>query len=152
MADRLNIQIGLSGVAEVQRQLADVSEAGQKAFNDISNAAEQVGGFDKLKPEEIAKRLADAGNLTVDEIKKIQDAINTLSFEDTTKSIAQLGTTSQQAFEAAAAAAQKFGASQTDLQKVEGIIGGLAARARDTHISFQELAQNYDRARSAAGG
>ena len=50
------------------------------------------------------------------------------NFQEATQSIAALGRTPQEALNAAAEAAKKFGASAQDLQKVESVINSLAAR------------------------
>src|SRR5262245_44431608 len=152
MASKLSIQIDLQGAEEVQRALGDIGEAGQKAFEDITKAAEDVGGFAQLKPEEVTKRLEDMGTLSVEQIQKIQDAVNKLSFDEATRSIESLGSTAQDALGAAAQAAQKFGASTQDLAKVESIINSLAARSRQSSTSFQDLAKNYDAARNSVVG
>jgi hypothetical protein len=71
-------------------------------------------------------------------------------FTAATSSIAKLGNTAEEAFAGAAAAAQKFSASTAELGKVEGVIRALNSRARDSSVSFAELAKNYDAARASA--
>lgn len=71
-------------------------------------------------------------------------------FATATKSIAALGNTAAEALSSAAAAAQKFGASAAELQKVEGVIRALGARAKDSTVAFSQLAAAYDNARSGA--
>jgi hypothetical protein len=149
VAEKLSILIDLKGAEEITRQLDDIGEAGQKAFADITKAAEEAGGFSKLDPEKVTKGLESLGDVGAESIKKIQTAVSQLSFEEATRSIAALGATSKEALEGAAAAAQKFGASQQQFQSIEGIIKSLAARSRDSSISFKDLAQNYDKARSS---
>src|SRR5215813_6180639 len=106
--------------------------------------------------EQVQTQLAgigDAGQKAFADISKAAGQANTaISFEEATKSIAALGATSKQAFEAAAAAAQKFGASASQIAQVETVIRSLATRARDSSTSFQVLAQNYDKARSSITG
>jgi hypothetical protein len=75
MAEKLSIQIALEGGDQIAKQLADIGEAGQKAFADIAKSAEQAGGFKELKPEEVTQKLKDMGVTGVDSIKKIQDAV-----------------------------------------------------------------------------
>ena len=116
MVEKLSIQIDLEGAEQVQGDLENIGKTGQKAFADISKAAETAN--------------------------------TSLSFEEATKSIAALGKTAKEAFEGAAAAAQKFGASQQQIAQVEGVIRSLAARARDSSVSFEQLARNFDAARA----
>jgi hypothetical protein len=75
MVEKISVQIALEGGEEIERQLADIGEAGQKAFADISKSAEQVGGFKNLKPEEVTQKLKDMGVTGVDAIEKIQKAV-----------------------------------------------------------------------------
>jgi hypothetical protein len=75
MAQSIAIQIALEGGAEIERQLANIGDAGTKAFNDISKAAEQAGGFKQLKPEEVTAKLQEMGVTGADAIKKIQTAV-----------------------------------------------------------------------------
>jgi len=75
MAEKLSIQIALEGGDEIQKQLADIGEAGQKAFLDIAKSAEKAGGFKNLKPEEVTKKLKDMGVVGVDALNKIQNAV-----------------------------------------------------------------------------
>ena len=99
MVEKISVQIALEGGAEVQRQLADIGEAGQKAFADISQSAEQVGGFKNLKPEEVTKKLEDMG-VKGEEVTKILQAVSTavkferavLGVEALEKGFAALGT------------------------------------------------------------
>jgi len=109
MAEKLRIEIDLEGAEQVERELAGIGKAGEKAFADIAKAAD---------------------------------------FEQATKSISALGKTAQEALDGAAEAAKKFGASTQQFGQVESTIRALGARSRDSSKSFQELAQNYDRART----
>ena len=72
---KISVEIALAGGAEIEKQLADIGDAGQKAFVQISQAAEQAGGFNNLKPEEVTKKLQDMGVTGVDALKKIQAAV-----------------------------------------------------------------------------
>src|SRR5215475_13313388 len=109
MAEKLRIEIDLEGAEQVERELAGIGKAGEKAFADIAKAAD---------------------------------------FKQATKSISALGKTAQEALDGAAEAAKKFGASTQQFGQVESTIRALGARSRDSSKSFQELAQNYDRART----
>jgi hypothetical protein len=75
MAQSLSISIALAGGDLVAKQLADIGEAGQKAFADISKSAEQVGGFKGLDPTAVTQKLKELGVTGVDEINKIQAAV-----------------------------------------------------------------------------
>jgi hypothetical protein len=75
MAEKLSILIALEGGDEIAKQLADIGEAGQKAFADIGKSAEQAGGFKNIKPEEVTQKLKDMGVTGVDAINKIQKAV-----------------------------------------------------------------------------
>lgn len=75
MAQKLSVTIALEGGKELERQLADIGKAGQQAFLDISKAAEQVGGFKNIKPEEVTQKLQQMGVTGVEALKKIQDAV-----------------------------------------------------------------------------
>jgi uncharacterized membrane-anchored protein YhcB (DUF1043 family) len=74
------------------------------------------------------------------------------SFASTTASISRLGKTADQAFATATVAAKQFGASVTDLNKVQGTIQNLADQAQASGISFSKMARNFDSARGAIGG
>jgi hypothetical protein len=75
MVEKISVQIALEGTEEIKRQLAGVSEAGQKAFADISAAAAKTGGFDKLDPTLVAQKLSEFGVTTAAEINKITAAL-----------------------------------------------------------------------------
>jgi hypothetical protein len=75
MAQSIAITIALEGGAEIQRQLADIGEAGQKAFEQISKSAEQAGGFKNLDTDTVTEKLKQFGVTGADSIKKIQDAV-----------------------------------------------------------------------------
>jgi hypothetical protein len=75
MAEKLSIQIALEGGDQIAKQLADIGEAGQKAFADIAKSAEQAGGFKQIKPEEVTAKLQEMGVTGVDAIDKIQRAV-----------------------------------------------------------------------------
>ena len=61
MAEKLSVQIALEGGKEVEAQLEGIGKAGQKAFADISAAAEKAGGFDKLDPGQASKSMEKFG-------------------------------------------------------------------------------------------
>lgn len=75
MAEKISIEIGLEGGAEIARQLEDIGQAGQKAFADIAKAAEGAGGFNQLKPEEVTTKLQEMGVTGAESINKIQNAV-----------------------------------------------------------------------------
>jgi hypothetical protein len=75
MAQKLSVTIALDGADEIERQLKDIGDAGKKAFADIGKEAEKVGGFSKLKPDEVTTKLKQLGITGVESINKIQDAV-----------------------------------------------------------------------------
>src|SRR5262245_52389493 len=77
MAEKISIQIALEGGQAVQRQLADIGDAGQQAFNQIAQSAEQVGGFKNLKPELVTAKLKGMGIEGTAAFGKIQKAVST---------------------------------------------------------------------------
>jgi hypothetical protein len=77
MVEKISVAIALEGGKEVEKQLADIGEAGQKAFADISKSAEQVGGFKNLKPEEVTAKLETLGLKGTEAFGKIQNAVKT---------------------------------------------------------------------------
>jgi len=74
MAEKISIEIALEGGAEIERQLADIGTAGQKAFADITKAASQVG-FKNIQAEQVTAALQRLGVTGVNEITKIQNAV-----------------------------------------------------------------------------
>jgi hypothetical protein len=79
MAEKISVTIALEGGKEVQRQLADIGEAGQKAFADIAKEAEKAGGFKQLDPakiEEVKEKLRSLGVVGPEALAKIQSALN----------------------------------------------------------------------------
>jgi hypothetical protein len=77
MAEKISIQIALEGGAAVERQLADIGEAGQKAFAEIEKSASQAGGFKNLKPDEVTAKLKEMGVEGTEAFGKIQQAVAT---------------------------------------------------------------------------
>jgi hypothetical protein len=75
MVEKLSVQIQLLGAAEIERQLAGVSKAGQKCFTDIQKAAEQAGGFAKLDPTVMTDKFKQLGVTAPAEIAKITAAL-----------------------------------------------------------------------------
>ena len=70
MAEKISVQIALEGGREIQRQLADIGDAGQKAFADIAKSAEQVG-FKNIKPDEVTaalKKFGIEGSAAIDKV------------------------------------------------------------------------------------
>src|SRR5215471_20235998 len=74
MAEKISIEIALEGGAEIERQLADIGTAGQKACADITQAASQVG-FKNIQAEQVTTALQRMGVTGVNEINKIQNAV-----------------------------------------------------------------------------
>jgi hypothetical protein len=75
MVDKISVQIALEGGAEIEKQLADISKAGQKAFSDITKSAEQAGGFNKLDPGVVEESFKRLGVTAPAEINKITAAV-----------------------------------------------------------------------------
>jgi hypothetical protein len=89
--------------------------------------------------------------LTGDEEIKRQLADTASAFTQATRNISQLGNTMAEALNSAAAAAKKFGASASELAGLETRIRAIGGRARDSGISFGELARRIDLASGATG-
>jgi hypothetical protein len=105
MVEKISVAIALEGGDQIEKQLADIGKAGQKAFADISKSAEQVGGFDKLKPDEVTAQLQKMGITGVDAINKIQAAVQQATrLESLVKSIAVV----EETFAALANTAKRF--------------------------------------------
>jgi hypothetical protein len=75
MAEKLSITIALEGGKAIEQQLEGIGKAGQKAFEDISKAAEQAGGFKNLKPEEVTAKLKDMGVVGKEALDGIAEAV-----------------------------------------------------------------------------
>jgi hypothetical protein len=119
MANRISVEIALEGGAEIEKQLADIGQAGQKAFLDISKAAEQAGGFKNLKPEEVTQKLKDLGVTGADALNKIQGAVQTATrLETVVQGVAKV----ENAFAALGRAALAFGPA---------IVGGMLLAAKE---------------------
>jgi hypothetical protein len=119
MVDKLSVIIALEGGALIQQQLKDVGEAGKKAFGDILTAAEKVGGFKNLKPEELSAKFKELGITSKDAIDKITSAVqHAMLLETVVGVVAKV----EGGFASAGAAAIAFG-------RVFGPIGVAAATA-----------------------
>jgi len=75
MVQKLSITLALEGGKQIEKQLDAIGEAGKEAFGEIGKAAEQVGGFKELKPEEVTAKLKALGVTGVEAINKIQAAV-----------------------------------------------------------------------------
>jgi hypothetical protein len=81
MADKINIEIDLEGGAEVEKQLADIGKAGQQAFGDIQNAADQIdlsSATDALNNVQTAVQGAATFEKIVQGIGRVQGAFDGL--------------------------------------------------------------------------
>jgi hypothetical protein len=76
MAEKLSVQIALEGGKEIERQLADIGKAGEKAFAQIEKSATEVGGFRNLKPEAVTAQLKSLGVEGTAAVDKIQAAVS----------------------------------------------------------------------------
>jgi uncharacterized protein YoxC len=110
MAEKLSVEIALEGGKEIERQLADIGEAGTKAFNDIVKASEQVGGFRNIKPEEVTAKLNAMGLAGTEAFGKIQTAVTAASrLEGVASGVKGI----EDAFAGLGGAVTKFGDSMT---------------------------------------
>ncbi len=75
MAQKLSIQLALEGAAEIERQLADIGDAGQKAFGSIVQAAKKAGSFASLDPGVVAEKIKKFGVEGPEAIRKINEAV-----------------------------------------------------------------------------
>jgi hypothetical protein len=122
MAEKISVQIALEGGAEVQRQLADIGDAGQKAFEQIEQSATQVGGFKNLKPEEVSKKLEELGLKGTEAFEKIQKAVATaVRWENVVQGV----TMAEKAFVALGTAATVAGVAVVGIGAA--LVAGLAA-------------------------
>jgi hypothetical protein len=120
MVEKISIQIALEGTEEIKRQLAGVSEAGQKAFADISAAAAKAGGFDKLDPTLVTRKLSEFGVTATTEIGKITTALETAGktevmvsgIQKLEQGMGRLSTATQKATEI-------FGLNRREVQAIE---------------------------------
>src|SRR5262245_8987557 len=81
MAEKINIEIDLEGGAEVEKQLADIGKAGQQAFGDIQNAADQIdlsGATNALNNVQTAVQGAASFEKLVQGIAKVEGAFDAL--------------------------------------------------------------------------
>ena len=117
MAEKLSVQIALEGGQEIERQLAGIGAAGQKAFAEIEKSASQVGGFKNLKPEEVTQKLKTLGVEGTAAFDKIQQAVQKAGrFEKVVQGVQAL----ENSFASAAQAAMALG-------RVAGPIGVVLA-------------------------
>jgi hypothetical protein len=153
MAEKISVQIALEGGAEIQRQLAGIGEAGQKAFADIAKSAEQVGGFKNIKPEEVTAKLQQLGITGVEAINKIQAAVKSAGRLET---LVQGIATAETALKALAIAAVPVGAAIAAAMvaatkatiSFAASISKVAAEARKMGVSIEQ----FDKMRLAFEG
>lgn len=77
MAASLKATIELEGADQILKQLEGLGKAGEKAFVDIKKAADNVGGFDKLKTDEVRQKLKELGIEGPEAFNKIREAVET---------------------------------------------------------------------------
>jgi hypothetical protein len=136
MVEKISVQIALEGGKEVEQQLADIGEAGQKAFADITKSAEQVGGFKNLKPEDVSKKLEDLGLKGTEAFEKIQGAVKTAGrWESVVQGVAALET----GFMAVAKAAGVVGAAVVAAGVALSRFTSEAAKVSEALHPLQEL-------------
>jgi hypothetical protein len=114
MAEKITVEIGLDGGAEVERQLDSIGKAGQQAFSEIQSAAEQVN-LDSATEQ--FDNLGSAGQAA---FQKVQTAAKSaVAFEQIIQGVRKV----EGAFESLGAAATKMAARMT---RSLGAIGVLA--------------------------
>jgi len=149
MVEKLSIQIALDGGAEIERQLADIGSAGQKAFADITTSAEQVGGFKQLKPDEVTAKLQEMGVTGVDAIDKIQAAVRKAGRLET---LVQGIQTAESALKAMALAAIPVGAAiataMTAAAKATIAFAGEVNKINDQAIKLGKGVEQVDKFRA----
>jgi len=141
MAEKLSVQIALEGGAEIERQLAGIGAAGQKAFAEIEKSASQVGGFKNLKPEEVTAKLKEMGVAGTEAFGKIQQAVQSASrFERVVQGVQAVENAFTSAGEAALA-----------LARVAGPVGvAIAAAATLAAKAMNAYTESLDKAAIAA--
>jgi hypothetical protein len=75
MAEKLSITIALEGGKAIEQQLEGIGKAGKKAFDEISQAAQQAGGFKNLRPEDVTAKLREMGIVGKDAFDQISGAV-----------------------------------------------------------------------------
>src|SRR5262245_19921579 len=156
MAEKINIEIDLEGGAEVEKQLADIGKAGQQAFGDIQNAADQIdlsSATDALKNVQTAVQGAATFEKIVEGIGKVEGAFDSLGNAATkmaarmTRSLGALGVFVRAlgpvgiALGAASAAFIKFGDDAADA------LNGLTVTA----AKLGQTPQQFDRLQKGLG-
>src|SRR5262245_33952497 len=133
MVEKISVQIALEGVEQVKRDLAGISDAGQKAFEDISAAAAKAGGFDKLDPTLVARKFNQFGITATQDINKITNALQAAGRTETLvtgisnleRGVGRLATTATRAGTAFGLTRREIGALRIGLRQLElGGIGG----------------------------
>jgi hypothetical protein len=134
MVEKISVQIALEGTEEIKRQLADVSEAGQKCFADISNAAAKAGGFDRLDPTLVARKFNEFGITATADINKITAALQAAGKTETLvtgvqkmeQGVGRLSTAANKASEAFGLTRRELGALDRALRAID--LGPLGAQ------------------------
>ena len=166
MAEKLSITIGLEGGKEIERQLADIGYAGQKAFLDIATAAEQAGGFKNIKPEQVTAKLREMGIVGEDAFNKISGA---LAAATRTERLVGAVQAAESGFAGLASAAAAFGRALVPIGSAAGIaLGAVVKVAADAASAihkadteaiklglsiskFDQLKQGFEKAGASAG-
>ena len=103
--DTIVQRIVLEGADEVERQLADIGEAGRQAFEDVNQAAEELGSFDALDPSKVMEHIEKLRDVSTEAFNRIKQSVEAVggSFEQIHPGVLQnrlndLGVASEQAF------------------------------------------------------
>src|SRR5262245_36846261 len=149
MAEKISVEIGLDGGEEVQKQLENIGQSGQKAFGDIQNAADQVN------LSSTTEQFDDLGNAGQAAFQKVAAAArNATAFEQIIQGVKKV----EGAFESLGAAAAKVGARMTRalgpigvFARALGPLGIALAVAGGAFVKFGDSATDAINGLTAAG-
>src|SRR5262245_35862654 len=106
----ISAKIALEGAEQIKRQLDELGDAGEKAFNKILRASDKAGGFDKLNTADVQKQLDKLGVTGADAFGKIQKAVeDTARLEKWVDVVAKLENAFAKVGHGAMAAAKQLG-------------------------------------------
>lgn len=123
MAQKISVQIALEGGKEVQQELKAIGVTGEEAFQQIDQAAKQVGGFRNLDPGVVTEKLRTMGVTGAASIDRIQQAVSRAGrFEDLGQGIAALEGGFNKAGQAAQRATAAFGLTRREINGVRAAL------------------------------
>ena len=153
-------EAGGEGFEKAGKAAEDAAEGFEKAgesagklsssLEGFSEAGESIKSFAEIAGQEAVDSLNALG-LSAGELMGALEGIGGSSqgFEELTSSIQTLGSTAEEAFAGAQAAASTFGATATDLGVVQGIIAEISDQAQASGVSFGDMAAKFDAARTS---